>query len=488
MSILALDIGTTKVKGAVFSDSGALLISESEEAPRIESDSGNEHEIHPLGWKTASFALIERLSRKIQNIDRIVVSGNGPTLFPISKDSLVLHSALLWMDRRATKEALLISEALGYNLDASFFLPKALWFKNSLPEIYENTYAFLSPPEYISFLLTGTKASFIPNADYERYYWNDSIFSILESPHQKADLSIDKKKFPCAARPGTDLGLVIEEVRCSLALAPQCRVVAGVPDFLSALLGGGAVTPGIALDRSGTSEALNLCTTKKPITQKLFCLPHIAKDLFNVSAGVSASARSLEWFSKIAGVESLEKALELASTSPEGSRNVLFLPHLAGERAPLWDPFARGAFIGLALHHRKEDLFRAITEAVAFSLRLALDTMADSGFSVSNIRATGGPNKSPFWLQVKADILDRELEIPLISDAELMGNACIALYSKNEYKSLEEASHNLVKISHIVRPSKSNTASYKKNYELYLQSYESLKDISHALAKDGGRV
>lgn len=296
---------------------------------------------------------------------------------------------------------------------------------------------------------------------------------------------MDPSKFPPFIRPGELVGEVRLEAEELLGIPAGTPVFAGGPDFVMTLLGTATVRPGRACDRAGTSEGINLCSEEPIKDERLLCLPHIVEGYTNISGIISTSGKALSWFKSITGRADLdyESLFEDICQVPPGSRSLLFLPYLAGERAPLWDPFARGAFIGLTVNHGRKEMTRAVVEAVGFAVRDVIEVMGENGLEIGELRVTGGQAKSPLWNQIKADITQKKILVPAVQDSELLGDACIGLFALKNYKTLAEASESLVKISRTFTPNPEYRGLYDRLFELYRASYRGLKEVFAELTK-----
>ena len=128
--------------------------------------------------------------------------------------------------------------------------------------------------------------------------------------------------------------------------------------------------------------------------------------LFSVGGAMAATGRAIDWFRTeiVGGVDSTEALLDEAAATPPGADGALFLPYLAGERSPIWDPTARGAFVGLTLDHGRGHLARAILEAAALAIRHVAEPILAAGVRVGEMRVCGGPARSETWNQIKADV------------------------------------------------------------------------------------
>jgi xylulokinase len=468
--ILVLDIGTTALKGALFEEDGTLLETGQKRLSMSSSSSHSlHHEMDALDWIGGVREICAEFGLSSEKQPAaIVVSGNGPTLVPIGSDDKPLHRAILWMDRRSVEEAAIISEINGFYVDPTFYLPKALWFFKNKPEIYEKTKHFFSCPEYINYLLTGNAATILPMEKFRSYIWTEDLVS---------QLGMDWGKFPDFVRPGEPIGQTTTVAQDLLGVPPGVPVFAGGPDFIAAIIGTGTVAPGRACDRAGTSEGINLCTDQTVSDSRLLCVDHIIDGYSNVSGIVSTSGKAVQWFKEITGNREVPFA-ELFNdieAVPAGSNKLIFLPYLAGERAPIWDPNARGAFIGLTMNHGRREMTRAVVESVGFAIRDIITVMEEIGLQVDELRITGGQARSAQWIQIKADITGKRFLLPASKDAELAGDLCIALFGLGHFDSLAEAAETAVQIERVFEPNKDNRRVYDDLFSVYRDSYAGLK-------------
>jgi xylulokinase len=474
--LLAFDVGTSLLKGGLFDRRGALLARAEVPLALISHPDPLWHESDARGWVAGLAEAAARLGAAgAGRLDAVVVSGNGPTLVPVDGAGAPLAPALTWMDRRGAEEARIISEKSGAPIDPSFYLPKAFWFFRNEPRVYAEAKYFFSCPEYIAYLLTGVPVTFLPAPQFTRYIWEPSLI---------AALGMDPSKFPPFIASGRILGAVSAAGAAASGIPAGTPVVAAGPDFIVSLLGTATVFPGRACVRSGTSEGINLCSSEPVRDRRLLCLGHIAEGCWNVSGMISTSGKALEWCRNATGrarasYESL--FAEMEKTVP-GANRLLFLPYLAGERAPLWDPNARGAFIGLTLNHGAADMLRAVAESVGYAIRDVVEVMEETGLAVQDLRITGRPSRSSLWNQIKADITGRRILVPAAQDSDLTGDVCLALRALGDYGSLAEASEAIVKIGSVFEPDEKSSRLYDEMFSLYRESYGSLKAVFERLS------
>lgn len=474
--ILTLDIGTTRVKAALFSPDGSCAGLSAIEIE--ESGSNSHHEVDATLWLKAlsniSRQLLEGRSKK--ELKAIVVSGNGPTILPIDAEGKPLANAITWLDRRAEKEAEQASQALHYSLDPAFNLPKILWLRANMPRLYDATRLFVSCPEFVAGSLTGEWTTCLPNEGYTRIIWDRAALDYL---------SLDTEKFP----PFIGVGGIVGRVRATAAeifeLPQGLPVVMGGPDFFASLLGTATVRPGRTCDKGGTSEGINLCSEKNTgDAGALLVMPHIVAPYFNISGVISTSGGALSWFKNCySSADDFEATYRRVAATAPGAGGLVFLPYLAGERSPIWDPEARGVFLGLGLHHDLGMMERAVLEGTAFAMREVLDVMENSGARVEDMRATGMPSLSPVWNQIKADITGKRLMVSDFAEPELAGCLAIGRAALGEDASLAEASERVFVPSRVYEPRLETKAVYDALYAVYLEGYRRLAGLFPAISK-----
>ncbi len=475
--VLAVDVGTTLLKAGLFLPDGSL-VARAEAALDLQSHADPLwHESDARAWIRSLAAAVRELPvPPAGGLEAVVTSGNGPTLVPVDAAGEPLAPALTWMDRRCVEEARIVSEKRGVPIDPTFSLPKALWFFRNRPEIYGRTARFFGCPEYVAFVICGEAATFLPTPEYTRYYWDEPLVR---------GLGMDPAKFPPFLLSGKVMGRVTAAGSAATGLPRGVPVVSGGPDFLVSLLGTATVEAGRACVRSGTSEGINLCSPEPTADRRLLCVSHIAEGFWNVSGMISTSGKALEWFRQAAGRASqpYEDLLAEVEAAPPGAGGLLFLPYLAGERAPIWDPSARGAFIGLTLGHGVREMLRAVVESVGFAIRDVVEVMEESGLAVRDLRITGRPSRSRAWNQVKADITGRRILVPETRDPDLAGDVCLALRALGRYATVAEAAETIVRIGGRFEPDPATREMYDGMFAAYRQSYAGLKAVFKKLSE-----
>ena len=180
----------------------------------------------------------------------------------------------------------------------------------------------------------------------------------------------------------------------ALGLRAGIPVAGGTNDAFASYLGAGLTRPGDAYDPGGSAGGFGVYWHEPVEVPGAFVTPAPLEGLFSVGAAMAATGRALDWFRDdvVGGGVTTERLLEEAGTTPPGADGVVFLPYLAGERSPIWDPTATGAFVGLTLAHGRGHLARAILEASALAIRHVAEPMLAAGVTVdrdAGLRGTG---------------------------------------------------------------------------------------------------
>jgi xylulokinase len=456
-----IDIGTSSIKCLLVDETGVRMGLGRAPVGLYRQD--GRYEADPLEWLKATATAFSEAAEATglgvsglrSRLRAVSVSGNGPTLVAVGRDGLPVGRASSWMDRDAAVEAKAVSEVAGRSVDPSFYLPKALRAVNSDAE--GRIAMFFSGPEYLAFTLGAGPVSYLADDFYDAYVWDRKT---------AAGLGLDAALFPPYAAPAERIGSVSIHASEAIGLPAGLPIISGFPDFLAALVGSGTVAPALACDRSGSSEALNVCATKPYPDRSVFSLPHAVSGLWNLSGGLSTSGKALEWFSSVAGYSGIgsDSVYQDAERVAAGADGVLFLPYLTGERAPLWNAALRGAFVGLSLSHGRREMARAVVESIAFGLRLAADRIREGGFPIDSARCSGGAARDDALCSIKADVLGIAVEVPQTPECEAMGDACACAVALRDHGSLSEASQAMVRVGSRFEPDPARKALYDERY------------------------
>ena len=444
--ILAVDLGTGSLKAGLITHDGRLKARTRVSYP---NPPGLGHdEFNPLEWELAFLEALKHLPAA--SVSCVALSGNGPTLVPCDAQGTPLAPAHLWLHSRSRP------------LEGcpSYYLPKADLLRHSNPDVWERTRLLLSCPEWLQFRLTGRPLMTVPHEGFRPYVWDAS---------QIRAYGLDAKLFPGIVVMGEPAGTVTESSPAAAYVPAGTPVAAVGSDFMAALLGSGAYTPGTVCDRAGSSEGINYCSNSPSAHPELRDLPHVVDGLWNSAAILSSTGTVFEWYRRLTGQEQRSYSDMLADVEavPPGAQAPLFFPGPRG--GSLWE-FGNGSFHKLAPCHGRAEMGRAVMEAIGFAVRRGIEFLEDTGRPVESMRVTGGQARGAVWNQMKADITGKTLLIPEVEDAELIGGAACALTALGRAETPLLAADSLVRIKQRFLPRPGAVSVYNEAYERYAES------------------
>jgi xylulokinase len=197
----------------------------------------------------------------------------------------------------------------------------------------------------------------------------------------------------------------------------------------------------------------------------------------------------MKWLARqVLGMADFSSVDSLAGDVPAGSGGLVFLPYLVGERTPHFDPAARAMFCGLTLGHDRRNMLRAVMEGVTFALRDSLSIILGLGVECTKLIASGGGANSPLWLQIQADIFNREIHRSVSGEQACLGAAITAGVGAGLYKDIQSACAELVAFDPVVySPNPQNVRVYDELYGIYKQLYRDNSETFHKLSAIGGQ-
>ena len=493
---LGVDIGTSAVKVVLLDDNDKIAGVETEEYAVSMPHSGwseQEPEDWWIGTKRAVAKLVADTGIDSGGIKCIGVSGQMVGLVVLDAQKNALRPCILWNDQRSAREAKEFTEKVGVpfllehtgNLAfASFLAPKLLWLRNHEPDVYGRIAHIMLPKDYIVFKLTGEISTEVSDAsgtclfDVEKRTWSAPM---IEAFGVSADW------LPPCRESGEIVGTVQPKAAAQISVPRSTTVVAGAGDQPAQALGSGITAPGLCSVSIGTSGVVFAQGESYKIHPKgilhMFC--HSIPGQWYLMGVMLSAGGSFQWLRNLLGglkPITYEELGMLAQAAPEGSRGLLFLPYLSGERCPYDDPEASGGWIGIQSHHTIEDIVRSVVEGISFGLKDSLTLIEQTGFSIARIFASGGATKSPFWLQLLADVFGKELVTTSLSEGAALGAAMLAAVGFGKYRDLQEASAKLITIRDSYIPRPEYVKRYENAYGVFSRQYGRLKDSFTELA------
>ena len=199
---------------------------------------------------------------------------------------------------------------------------------------------------------------------------------------------------------------------------------------------------------------------------------------------MSATGKALDWLRDdvLKGAVSSIDLVAEAAAAPPGADGLVFLPYLSGERSPIWDPRARGAFVGLTLRHQRGHLARAVLEAAALAIRHVAAPIVAAGVLVCELRVSGGFGGNPYWNAVRADVTGFTVAVPAVAETAMFGSAILAAVGIGAYADLPTAIRAMVQIVDRIEPDPDHRRVYDAIYATYTELYPALRSAFHQLS------
>ncbi|SFI14693.1 xylulokinase [Planctomicrobium piriforme] len=496
---LGIDIGTSGTKTLAVREDGEILASATFEYPLSNPQPGWSEQ-NPEDWWTASAdgvqAVLQQGKITPESVRGIGLSGQMHGSVFLNKQQQVIRPALLWNDQRTALECQEIESRAGGRAAliemvanpalTGFTAPKILWLRNHEPKHYEQLTQVLLPKDYVRFRLTGEYATEVSDAsgtlllDVRHRCWSQALLSRLE---------IDPALLPKVYESEEVSGHLSASAAKRLGLPAGVPVVGGGGDQAAGAVGNGIVSRGVISATLGTSGVVFAHSDEVQIDPdgRLHTFCHAVRGKWHVMGCVLSAGGSLQWYrnqlgqpekatAEAMGVDPYVLLNAEAAQAPAGSEGLFFLPYLTGERSPLNDPHARGAWIGLTWRHGRPHLVRSVMEGATFAMRDCLEVTKEMQIPVGEIRVSGGGARSPFWRQLQADIYGQPVSTINAEQGPAYGVALLAAAGTGAYKDVVEACQATIRVVSQTPPDATAKARYDAAYPVYRQLYRSLKN------------
>ena len=490
MLYIGVDLGTSAVKLLLMDGGGRILNIVSREYP-LSFPRPGWAEQNPDDWLTQTMEGIRELTR---DADKSAIAGIGcggqmHGLVVLDENGDVLRPAILWNDGRTEAETAYLNDVIGrdtlskYTANiafAGFTAPKLLWMREHEPELFARIRRIMLPKDYINYMLTGVHCTDVSDAsgmllfDVEHKRWSREMLDIC---------GVTEAQMPMIYESADVVGTLKPDMAERLGLPASVRVCAGAGDNAAAAVGTGTVGEGACNISLGTSGTIFISSRSFRVDSHnaLHAFAHASGGYHLMGCMLSAASCNKWWMDDVSGTD--DYAAEQAPITPErlGRNHVYFLPYLMGERSPINDVNARGAFLGLTMDTTRADMTQAVLEGVAFAIRDSLEVARSLGLDIRVSRICGGGAKSPLWRKILANVCDLTLERIESEEGPGYGGAILAAVACGAYPSVEDAARTLVKVTGREEPDPALTALYEARYQAFRRIYPALKDVFPAL-------
>ncbi|HEX3811667.1 MAG TPA: xylulokinase [Mycobacteriales bacterium] len=487
--ILAHDLGTTGDKVSLVSDQGEIVAAAT--APYgTDFGSGGRAEQSPEDWwdavGRASREVLARHSSRPKDVSCISFSGQMMGVVALDGAGEPVRPAIIWADTRSQEQCDRLVDRIGmsdayricgHRLNPTYSLTKILWLREHEPAAFGRSRKFVQAKDFIAYRLTGvlvtdpSDASSTNAFDQQTGTWSDEILETAK---------LSRAVLPEIVPSTTVIGTVGRDA------ARHCGLVEGIP----VVIGGGdgpcaAVGAGIVASDSGAylylgSSSWVSLAAEAPLhdpSMRTMTFNHVVPGRFVPTATMQAGGASVEWFADVLSADraadygALHAAAARAQAADDG---LFFLPHLLGERSPYWNPRARGVFVGLARHHGRANMTRAVLEGVAMNLYTGVRAFTENGAQFSGVDAIGGGAVSAPLLQILADVWGQPVRRRNVTDAGSLGAAVVGGVGVGIFDDFSVAPA-LSAIETEIAPDPAAHTRYQRHYARFLDAYERLE-------------
>lgn len=490
--ILGIDIGTTSVKAILLSNEGKIVDESTKEHDLLSLHANWAEEDANIWWQNTLLAVSDLTARnrdRLPDLKAIGCSGMVPAIVFLDEHNVPLRNTIQQNDARAIDQIDRITKALdqetlfartgGYT-NQQHILPRILWVKENEPDVFAKTKTVMGSYDYIAFKLTGIR----------QLEMNWAVESGAFDVHTREWIGEYLTAFgidPAILPPVSPSMQVIGKTLPGIAGLPAgIPVISGSADHVASTLAAGITEPGDLLIKFGGAGDILYCTDTVKPHPLLFFDYHIVPERYLLNGCMASSGSLVKWYTRdilsLNDKDTFRKLDEEAESVPPASDGLFILPYFIGEKTPLFDPTARGVFVGLTLAHNRGAIFRAILESVIYGFRHHVDVLREAGYSIRRVYATNGGAKSRFWCQIAADVLGEEIVSFPAHPGSALGVAFLAGMAVGVFQSWEEI-HTCLTERRTFRPIAENKKIYDRAYPIFRNLYTALTPSFAAINK-----
>ncbi|HQZ98646.1 MAG TPA: FGGY family carbohydrate kinase [Thermoflexales bacterium] len=499
ITFLALDVGTTHVKAGVLDAHGRVLAAANHPTPVNAPAHGRAEHDPDEFWRVCAELIREVIGASGAAPAAVSIASMGEVGTIFGADNQPLYPMIAWYDTRTEPQVKQLLQEVGkevlfritgQSISQNMSLTRLMWLRENEPALFARAARWMNVPDWIRYKLCGeiatdyTIASRMMLFAQERRDWSDELLARTHIP---------RSLLPRLVPSGTAIGNVTRQAAQETGLPETTQVVTGGHDHLVAALGAGMIGPGMLLDSSGTAESA-ITVLPRPLLHDEIgragyaSYAYTARNLAVIVGGLKSSGGMVEWFidqfcaeERHAADESAQSVYQLLMAQvagAPGANGVMVVPDFTGSGTPSKNPLARGAFFGLTVTHTKGDILQAMIESTCYWLRNNLAMFERVlGQPIHAIRAVGGGTKNPFWLQTKANITGRVIEIPQAGEASLRGAAMLAGIGAGVFADEAAALASMPVELRAVHPVHGYAAQYDALFPAWLAACEAARSI-----------
>jgi xylulokinase len=506
MQLLGIDLGTTTLKAVVYSGHGEVRGAAAAPPPaRSMVVAGTPVDLWPAEelWSRICQIVHEAVSQLDDpRIDGLAIAELGLVGLPVGEGGKPLYPPVAWMNPpdplagidRARIDEVAMFASTGNRLNPIYPPLWISWLRRNDESYPRQPWKWLNVGEYLSHRMTGEMA-----VDFSMA--SQTLLLDQGSLEYRADLldamALPEDLFPAPRNAGELLGHVQVAAADELGIAAGTPVMVGGADFVTGAYASGMVDPGDSAIITGTWECTVFCSDRPETSWGIaeagaICDRHVAPGRWSVRIE-TLSGDVTEWWRRVGhgGGGSAPDWGELIAEAQEartGSGGVVFVPHIAGSYGPVIDERARGAFVGITNRTTRAELTRAVYEGLCFQSRHAVEALEDGlGREASRLVTMGGATRNQLWMQTRADVLGRQVDVVSQPDVTPRGAAMIAGVGVGLFADFWDASRAWALKRTTLAPDADRTGIYEELYtRVYRPLCAELSSFHHVIGEIAG--
>jgi gluconokinase len=487
--IIGIDIGTGSAKAIAMTHEGTIIADSQFFYPTKNTQPGYSEQDPDVIWK--AFAdCIKKIIRILKYPPvSISLSSAMHSLMVLNKKNQPITPLITWADTRSgsiaeclrnLQEAEHIYSVTGTPIHSMSPLCKIIWLRENKPAIFKTAFKFISIKEFIWYRLFGkyeidySIASATGVFNIESFEWD--IYSLQLCEINPSQLS----KLVPTDFIRKDINPAIASL---LAIPAATSFCIGASDGCLANAGSYALEKGTAALTIGTSGAVRIASRKPILNYGAMIFNYLLDNKTFICGGpVNNGGNILDWLLSVflnnnnPSEKDYKDLFKTIDKIPAGSKGLIFLPYLYGERSPVWDERSSGIFFGIKPFHTKDFFLRAALEGVCYSMNQVLEIVESSTKKIRQLNVGGGFIHSKTWLKILADITGKKLCLIETEDSSAVGAVLLnmkALKMIKNYSSLKPGK------DIAMTPDMDDHKVYKKYYSVFKKLYEPMKESMH---------
>lgn len=449
MNILVIDVGTSSMRGILFSHDGNELI-EYQKAYKAMYMKNGWVEQSPSDWENALYEIMTNIStvavEKRWTIDGVTITSQRSSVIPVDSEIHPLCNAIMWQDKRTADICEVLSDQndkvfslCGSRVNPVFSASKMTWIRNNCPDLYEKIYKFMVIPDYLIYLLTGklcidyTYGSRSLLMNVYSCQWDDELLDLFQ---------VKREHLLDLIEPGSICGYLTKQIQECTGCPAGIPVVTAGGDQQCGAIGQGIVKEGIMSVTAGTGGFLITAVDHIPenIKQDVIIGRSSIKNQYMLEANILTCCSAFDWFRKEFYENiSLNEINKILEETPVGANACMCVPYFQGRSTPDWNDHARGVFANISLGTSKADMMRSLLEGICFEIKNGIENM-ENYLDILDVYVNGGLTNSDIFNKIQCNVYGKKIIRRGKTDATARGALIIAATNLGIYTDIEDAS------------------------------------------------